>query len=51
MSTVVTFKILHGDLAGATREFYGRDGAKHIGLYDWIFFVFNITNQRGNGMH
>ena len=51
MSAVATTKILYGDLAGAAREFHGRDGAKHIGLYDWIFFVFNITDQRGNGLH
>ena len=51
MRAVAISKILHGDLADAVREFHGRDRAKHIGLYDWIIFVVNITDQRGNGMH
>ena len=51
MRAVATSKILPGDLAGAAREFDYRDDAKHIGLYDWIFFVFSITDQCGNGMN
>ena len=51
MSAVATSNILHGDLAGAAREFYGRAGVNHIGLYHLIFFVFNITDQGWNGMH
>ena len=51
ISAVATSKILYGNLAGAVCEFHGRDGAKHIRLYDWIIVMFNITNPRGNGMH